>query len=598
VISNSKYEKETRIWIKHTLLIVTMDINLAHIQSPDVLTNRNQSLSPTFQTCPDGNMLECRICNDSFKLHGDKVPRLLTCGHSVCHECLRKIQNEDVFIHCPFDRTPTNIGDSGIWGLKKNFALIELLEKLNLNVCKSTLKDVTSSSSPQHVVQCDEDDRHPADVYCTVCHTSLCQSCANHTHSSKTLSKHRKIPISERPKVNPACVLHPSHVLEFVCLEDTCRETPLMCYICKDYGGHKGHKHVLIQAEAENIRKSILNAVKHVKTFSGEVNEFAKKLAEITGKIEGGIQVVESSHGDTMSLQTVGTAERARHRVHEYFANLRETLRQQESEAISSINSHIREKLCSLRQQHEDMFVLTSQISNVCMECDRALQRSDAEVIQARSNIVTLLDTVQQQQQLFADLAELCKEDPVIPFAFTKDNRVHIGPKMEMRVVALGLDNGGKTSILFKLKQNEFVSTITTIGFNVETIEHKSVKFTIWDVGGVQKLRPLWRHYYLNTQAVIFVIDSTNGERFDEAHNELAHLVAEKRLQDALILIYANKQDLPNAVAVDELQNRIGIHKLCCGRSWTIIGCSAHTGDGLQEGLDWMATQFLSEFAS
>lgn len=81
-----------------------------------------------------------------------------------------------------------------------------------------------------------------------------------------------------------------------------------------------------------------------------------------------------------MSLQTVGTAERARHRVHEYFANLRETLRQQESEAISSINSHIREKLCSLRQQHEDMFVLTSQISNVCMECDRALQRSDAEV--------------------------------------------------------------------------------------------------------------------------------------------------------------------------------------------------------------------------
>lgn len=85
-------------------------------------------------------------------------------------------------------------------------------------------------------------------------------------------------------------------------------------------------------------------------------------------------------------------------------------------------------------------------------------------MIQARSSIVTLLDKVQQQQQIFADLAELCKEDPTIPFAFTKDNRVHIGPKMEMRVVALGLDNGGKTSILFKLKQNEFVSPITTIG--------------------------------------------------------------------------------------------------------------------------------------
>lgn len=71
---------------------------------------------------------------------------------------------------------------------------------------------------------------------------------------------------------------------------------------------------------------------------------------------------------------------------------------------------------------------------------------------------------MQEQQRQFADLAELCNEGPGIPVAFTKDNRVHIGPKMEMRVVALGLDNAGKTSILFKLKQDEFVSTITTIG--------------------------------------------------------------------------------------------------------------------------------------
>ena len=105
---------------------------------------------------------------------------------------------------------------------------------------------------------------------------------------------------------------------------------------------------------------------------------------------------------------------------------------------------------------------LSSQYSQQFLQSDYLFFSS--QVIQARSNIVTLLDTVQKQQQVFADLAELCKEDPVIPFAFTKDNRVHIGPKLEMRVLALGLDNGGKTSILFKLKQNEFVSTITTIG--------------------------------------------------------------------------------------------------------------------------------------
>lgn len=69
-----------------------------------------------------------------------------------------------------------------------------------------------------------------------------------------------------------------------------------------------------------------------------------------------------------------------------------------------------------------------------------------------------------------------------------------------MRVVTLGLDNAGKTSVLFKLKQNEFITQIPTIGFNVETVEYKNLKFTIWDVGGQPKLRPLWKHYYLNTQ--------------------------------------------------------------------------------------------------
>lgn len=81
-----------------------------------------------------------------------------------------------------------------------------------------------------------------------------------------------------------------------------------------------------------------------------------------------------------------------------------------------------------------------------------------------------------------------------------QDNRVHIGPKIEMRVVTLGLDGAGKTSILFKLKQNEFMAVIPTIGFNVESVEYKNVRFNIWDIGGQPKLRPLWKHYYLNTQ--------------------------------------------------------------------------------------------------
>ena len=85
-------------------------------------------------------------------------------------------------------------------------------------------------------------------------------------------------------------------------------------------------------------------------------------------------------------------------------------------------------------------------------------------MVSSRSDILKILQTVQEQQEQFLETAELCASDGSIPIAFTKDNRIHIGPKMEMRVVALGLDGAGKTSILFKLKQDEFVSTITTIG--------------------------------------------------------------------------------------------------------------------------------------
>ena len=71
--------------------------------------------------------------------------------------------------------------------------------------------------------------------------------------------------------------------------------------------------------------------------------------------------------------------------------------------------------------------------------------------------------------------------------------------KKEMRILMLGLDAAGKTTILYKLKLGEVVSSVPTIGFNVETLEYKKIKFTVWDVGGQDKIRLLWRHYYQNT---------------------------------------------------------------------------------------------------
>ncbi|KAG6378742.1 ADP-ribosylation factor [Boletus reticuloceps] len=180
----------------------------------------------------------------------------------------------------------------------------------------------------------------------------------------------------------------------------------------------------------------------------------------------------------------------------------------------------------------------------------------------------------------------------------------------EMRILMVGLDAAGKTTILYKLKLGEIVTTIPTIGFNVETVEYKNISFTVWDVGGQDKIRPLWRHYFQNTQGIIFVVDSNDRERVSEAREELQRMLNEDELRDALLLVFANKQDLPNAMNAAEITDKLGLQALR-QRTWYIQVCApirsdvavtqivdvepfqaacATSGDGLYEGLEWLAT--------
>ncbi|KXJ69769.1 hypothetical protein RP20_CCG025906 [Aedes albopictus] len=134
--------------------------------------------------------------------------------------------------------------------------------------------------------------------------------------------------------------------------------------------------------------------------------------------------------------------------------------------------------------------------------------------------------------------------------------------KKQMRILMVGLDAAGKTTILYKLKLGEIVTTIPTIGFNVETVEYKNICFTVWDVGGQDKIRPLWRHYFQNTQGLIFVVDSNDRERIVEAEKELQSMLQEDELRDAVLLVFANKQDLPNAMTAAELTDKLHLNQL------------------------------------
>jgi len=154
----------------------------------------------------------------------------------------------------------------------------------------------------------------------------------------------------------------------------------------------------------------------------------------------------------------------------------------------------------------------------------------------------------------------------------------------------VGLDAAGKTTILYKLKLGEIVTTIPTIGFNVETVDYKNISFTVWDVGGQDKIRPLWRHYFQNTQGLIFVVDSNDRERISEAREELNRMLNEDELRDAVLLVFCNKQDLPNALNARDVTEKLGLTQMR-NRKWYIQSTCATTGDGLYEGLDWLANE-------
>uniref|UniRef100_A0A2K5CAT7 ADP ribosylation factor 1 n=1 Tax=Aotus nancymaae TaxID=37293 RepID=A0A2K5CAT7_AOTNA len=159
--------------------------------------------------------------------------------------------------------------------------------------------------------------------------------------------------------------------------------------------------------------------------------------------------------------------------------------------------------------------------------------------------------------------------------------------KKEMRILMVGLDAAGKTTILYKLKLSEIMTTIPTTGFSVETMEYKNISFTV-------KRSGLWRHYFQNTQGLIFVADSNDRERVNEAHEELMRMLAEDELQDAVLLVFANKQDLPNAMNVAETTHKLGLHSLR-HRNWYIQATCATSGNGLYEGLDWLSNQLRNQ---
>lgn len=144
-----------------------------------------------------------------------------------------------------------------------------------------------------------------------------------------------------------------------------------------------------------------------------------------------------------------------------------------------------------------------------------------------------------------------------------------------LHIVVIGLDSAGKTSLLYRLKLREFVETIPTKGFNMERIKvqmgnskSNTTTFQVWDVGGQEKLRPLWKSYTRRTDGLVFVVDAAETERMEEAKVELHRITRSAENQGVPVLVLANKQDLDGAMSALEVNIvtwRVIKHIWCTG---------------------------------
>ena len=176
-------------------------------------------------------------------------------------------------------------------------------------------------------------------------------------------------------------------------------------------------------------------------------------------------------------------------------------------------------------------------------------------------------------------------------FIFSKILDFFSRSRNNFKIILLGIQNAGKTTILYRLSIGEFVNTTPTIGSNVEEINYNNVKLQAWDLGGQESTRSVWDVYFVNTDAIIYVID-THDETYDDSKTQFYKLLSNETLKNAVILIYANKQDLPGAKSVAEI---IQIYELDTIKDhiWHIQPCSAQTGEGLITGMKWLSDQLV-----
>ena len=163
----------------------------------------------------------------------------------------------------------------------------------------------------------------------------------------------------------------------------------------------------------------------------------------------------------------------------------------------------------------------------------------------------------------------------------------------QVRLLTLGLDNSGKTTIIKSILGQDPTSTSPTLGFTINTLKYGNNTINFWDIGGQTTIRSYWRNYFEETDGVIWVVDSGDKLRLKDCKEELHNLLKQEKLAGATLIVLCNKQDINGALKVEEIKDTLELNTIT-SRHWMIMPCCGLTGEGLKEGLNWIMDDISS----